>query len=102
MSIVRVFVHQGRGPGIQVELPDFFLERHAVQQIIDPPIDGYLRPLVEDGGSGGLLPGSHGTPSQTDRAGRQHDGWINSGSAGGFFLPVWINIARPQLTSLGS
>jgi hypothetical protein len=102
MRIICMFVHQGLGPGIQVELPHFLLERHALQQVIDPPLDGYLRLPVRENGVGGLPRSARSSPGQAEGAGCQQDGSINDGP-GGSSLPLFrLKIFPAQLSSFGS
>jgi len=50
MRRIRVFVHQGRCTGIQVQLPGLFFQRHASQEILYTRFDGRFGLLVDGGG----------------------------------------------------
>ena len=102
MSIVPSSIHQGPGPGIQVELPHFFLKCHTAQQIVHSRLQGEGGPLVREGGIGGSLRGSRSSPGQKDGTGYKQDGQVNNGQGGSSFPPFRLKSFRAQLASFGS
>lgn len=47
MGSVEATAHQIRRSGIHIQLPDFFGERHSLDQIVDPLLDRSISPPVQ-------------------------------------------------------